>query len=184
MSNFEFIPDFIPPEEANRLFALLLREIPWRQHTGGFGKARPRLESWHGDAGVVYTSYNRGMQPVPWTPALLALKEVVERKTGPGFNGVLLNQYRDHNDGVARHSDDEPEFGTNPTIASVSLGETRRLIVRGKLSKSKQIFMLTSGSLLVMSGDSQAAYTHEIPKEKRPCGPRINLTFRRIIVSK
>jgi alkylated DNA repair dioxygenase AlkB len=181
MGNFEFTPDFIPPEDASRLFAILLRETPWCQHTGGFGKKRPRLESWHGDAGVVYTSYNRGMQPVPWTPTLLEIKEMVERKTRFGFNGVLLNLYRDQNDSVSKHSDDEPEFGTNPTIASISLGETRRFIVRGKQSKSKRAFMLTSGSLLVMSGDSQSAYIHEIPKEKSPCGSRINLTFRKII---
>jgi alkylated DNA repair dioxygenase AlkB len=176
---FELTPDFIPPDEATRLFRILRLETPWQQFVGGFGKLRPRLESWHGTA--EYASYNRGMRPNPWTPTLLEILGMVRLKTGPDFNGVLLNLYRNEHDNVGAHSDDEPEFGINPVVPSVSFGETRRFILRNKATKERQILLLTHGSLVVMSGPSQSMWTHEVPKEKKPCGERINLTFRRIL---
>jgi alkylated DNA repair dioxygenase AlkB len=181
--DFRFTPDFIPPEEATRQFNILLRETPWQQFKAGYGKLRPRLESWHGSEGAVYASYNHGMKPLPWTPTMLEILGLVGQKTGLSFNGVLLNLYRNEHDSVDAHSDDDPEFGINPVIPSVSLGETRRFILRNKADWSKRILNLTHGSLLVMGGRSQSEWTHEVPKEKRVCQPRINLTFRRIIES-
>jgi len=161
---------------------MALTDIPWEQHKSGYGRMRPRLESWHGDAGAVYASYNGGMQPRPWTPALMEIKALVEEATGLRYNGVLLNLYRNQHDSVDKHSDDDPEFGPNPTIASVSLGAERRFVVRSKTTREKRTLRLTHGSLLVMSGNSQANYRHEVPKEKAACAERINLTFRRILM--
>jgi alkylated DNA repair dioxygenase AlkB len=176
-----YIPDFLPEAEATRLYDILIKEIPWQQFTGSFGKPRPRLESWHGDADAVYSSYNRGMQPHPWTPALLEIRRPVEEFTGLSFNGVLLNLYRDEHDSVDAHSDDEPEFGENPTIPSLSLNEVRRFILRRIATKERHVMNPAHGSLIMMRGDCQSAWTHEVPKEKSHRNPRINLTFRRIL---
>jgi alkylated DNA repair dioxygenase AlkB len=161
-----YVPDFLLLEEATRFYNILLKEIPWKQFTGSYGKPRPRLESWHGDADAVYGSYNRGMQPQPWTAALLEIRRAVEEFTGLSFNGVLLNLYRNERDSVDAHSDDEPEFGENPTIPSVSLHETRRFILRNIATKEKRVMHPAHGSLIVMRGDCQFAWTHEVPKER------------------
>jgi alkylated DNA repair dioxygenase AlkB len=176
-----YIPDFLTPEEATRLYNTLLKEIPWKQFTGNFGKPRPRLESWHGDADAVYGSYNGGMRPQPWTPALLEIRRKVEEFAGLSTNGVLANLYRDERDSVDAHSDDEPEFGENPTIPSLSLNEVRRFILRNIITKEKLVMNPAHGSLIVMRGDCQSAWTHQVPKEKSHRNPRINLTFRRIL---
>jgi alkylated DNA repair dioxygenase AlkB len=181
IDGFEFVPILIGAEEATRLFRILLDETPWKQYPAGFGKPRPRLESWHGDPEAEYASYNRGMKPLPWTDALLCIRESAQRATGAQFNGVLLNLYRNEQDSVSPHSDDEPEFGVNPVIASVSLGATRRFVLRNKTDKSKHTLHLTHGSLVVMRGSSQLLWTHEVPKEKTPRTARVNLTFRRIL---
>jgi alkylated DNA repair dioxygenase AlkB len=154
VDGFDVPPDLIPPDEATRLLRIVRQETPWQQFVGGFGKLRPRLESWHGTA--EHASYNRGMRPKPWTPALLEILGMVRLKTGMDFNSVLLNLYRDEHDSVDAHSDDEPEFGINPTIPSVSLGETRRFIFRNKATKERHILLLTHGSLVVMSGPARA----------------------------
>jgi alkylated DNA repair dioxygenase AlkB len=110
------------------------------------------------------------------------LHSSVESASGESFNSVLLNYYRDHRDSMGFHSDDERELGPRPTIASLSLGEERTFILKSKADKSLRPvrLKLNSGSLLVMKGDTQTNWKHAIHKETRPCGPRINLTFRYI----
>ena len=111
------------------------------------------------------------------------MRRRTEEASDATFNSVLLNYYRDHNDSVGFHSDDEPELGATPTIGSISLGETRTLTFRPKRRKDQEPvrIALQSGSLLVMKGDTQRNWRHAIAKESRPCGPRVNLTFRRIL---
>lgn len=121
------------------------------------------------------------MEPEAWTPPHLEIKAAIERETGAVFNSVLLNLYRNGQDGVAWHSDDEPELGPEPVIASVSFGATRRFQLRHKTRKDlKHEFALTHGSLLVMRGPTQQHWDHQVPKTARPVEPRINLTFRAI----
>ena len=111
---------------------------------------------------------------------------MAERATDATFNSVLLNYYRDHNDSVGFHSDDEPELGATPTIGSISLGETRTLSFKPKARKDwKPVrIALESGSLLVMKGDTQRNWRHAIAKESQPRGPRVNLTFRLILTAR
>jgi len=118
-----------------------------------------------------------------WTPLLLDIKARVEDAVGSAFNSVLLNYYRDQRDSIGFHSDDEPELGLRPVIASVSLGDERTFVLKHKTAKHVPPIRLrlTSGSLLLMRGATQHCWRHGIPKETRPCGPRINLTFRSII---
>jgi len=116
-------------------------------------------------------------------PQLSDIKARIEAVAGSAFNSVLLNYYRDHRDSVGFHSDDEPELGARPVIASLSLGEERTFILKHKRSNTAEPMRLrlTSGSLLLMKGETQLCWRHGVPKENRPCGPRVNLTFRTIL---
>jgi len=159
----------------------LLDDIAWREETIFlFGKAQkqPRLSAWYGEASYTYSG--RTFHPLPFTPLLLDIKRAVEEATGKQFNSVLLNCYRNERDSMGFHSDDEPELGPEPAIASVSFGATRTFILKHrKLPKTVKLD-LTDGSLLLMAGTLQKYWRHGINKETRPRGLRINLTFRLI----
>jgi alkylated DNA repair dioxygenase AlkB len=173
-------------EPADALLGNLIRCIPWRVENivvGGKSHPQPRLMAWFGDEGQGYAYSGIRLEPLQWTDQLLAIRENVEHAAKAKFNGVLLNYYRDHNDRMGFHSDDEPELGPNPVIASLSLGEERTFVLKHKARKElKSVKLpLASGSLLLMKGKTQRHWKHGIEKESRPCGPRINLTFRRIV---
>jgi alkylated DNA repair dioxygenase AlkB len=164
---------------------ILANSIQWRQdEIKMFGKKVliPRLNAWYGEKDALYSYSGIQLMPNSWTPELLEIKEIVEAKTQTKFNGVLINLYRNGNDSMGWHSDDEKELGINPTIASVSLGASRTFRLRSKDDKKKIIKLsLTHGSLLVMKGNTQHYWQHDIPKEKNIDKPRINLTFREIV---
>ena len=164
----------------------LIDEIPWRaENIVVWGKTypQPRLIAWYGDVGKNYTYSGINLHPLLWTQALLDIKSRVEAVAGTDFNSVLLNYYRDHRDSMGLHSDDEPELGERPILASLSLGEERIFILKHKRDNAlKPVRLkLASGSILLMKGDTQRYWKHGIDKETRPCGPRVNLTFRRIL---
>ena len=170
---------------ADHYLELLLETTPWRQESVRvWGKVhqQPRLVAWYGDTDKTYSYSGVKLTPLPWTAPLLEIKDVVEGITDVTFNSVLLNYYRNGNDSMGFHSDDEPELGPKPVIASVSLGAKRQLIFKSKnASPEKTVKVpLASGSLLLMQGDTQRLYKHGIAKERADIGPRINLTFRRI----
>ncbi len=161
----------------------LIETTPWRhQQIVVYRKThwQPRLTAWHGDVSYRYSGIT--LPPAPWTPTLLAIKAQVEAVAEATFNSVLLNYYRDQNDSMGMHSDDEPELGACPVIASLSLGEERTLLLKHKTQKAlKPIRLpLPSGSLLLMQGTTQTHWQHGIAKLSKPCGPRINLTFRQV----
>jgi alkylated DNA repair dioxygenase AlkB len=178
-------PAAFPPAEADALFARLRGEIAWRQEEIViFGERRrvPRLVAWHGDPGATYTYSGVLHEPGPWTEALGEIRARVEALSGHAFNAVLLNLYRSGADGMGWHSDDEPELGRNPVVASVSLGALRRFRMRHRRRRELlQELELAHGSLLVMEGATQHHWVHAVPKTARPVGERINLTFRRIV---
>jgi len=181
-----FARGFLTREDAEHLFSELRNVTPWKAvEISVWGKRvmQPRLISWHGDTDASYKYSGVRLQPEPWTPTLLRLREQIEQFTKTNFNSVLLNLYRDQNDSMGWHSDDEPELGERPTIASLSLGETRHFLMRNKSAATspKVSLPLSSGSLLVMSGDTQRNWKHAIRREVGQMGPRINLTFRRIV---
>jgi len=163
----------------------LIAEAAWRQDkilVWGKMHRQPRLVAWYGDRGSDYTYSGLRMIPIPWTDLLLDIRRRVETATAAAFNSVLLNYYRNNRDSMGFHSDDEPELGENPAIASVSLGEERTFVLkhrRDQLAKPVRL-RLASGSLLLMKGETQRYWKHGILKEARPCGPRVNLTFRQI----
>jgi alkylated DNA repair dioxygenase AlkB len=177
-----YFPGFFPPAEADRLFAALLTTTAWRQDAMKlYGKPvnLPRLAAWYGDEGAGYRYSGIENTPLSWTEALIEVKHAIEPVCGVTFNSVLLNRYRTGQDSVSWHADDEPEFGENPVIGSVSFGGTRAFQLRHKKRKGlKQEVELTHGSLLVMRGGTQRNWVHQIPKTKRVVAERVNLTFR------
>jgi alkylated DNA repair dioxygenase AlkB len=171
-----------PPET---LLRALIERTSWRADdivVWGKTYRQPRLVAWYGDPGQSYTYSGIRLEPLPWTALLESLRRIVQDATHSEFNSVLLNYYRDQNDSMGMHSDDEPELGPQPIIASLSLGNPRTLIFKHRTRRDmKRVALpLESGSLLLMKGDTQRHWKHGINKERRPCGPRVNLTFRRI----
>lgn len=177
-------PQALTAAEADSLFASLRARIQWQaEDIVIFGQRRrvPRLVAWHGDPGTGYTYSGTMHEPQPWTPELRRLLDRVQALTGHPYNSVLLNLYRDGNDGMGWHADDEPELGRNPVIASVSLGATRRFKLRHRrLRDVTATLELAHGDVLLMAGTTQHTYVHAVPKTARAVGERINLTLRRI----
>jgi alkylated DNA repair dioxygenase AlkB len=164
---------------ADEVMEQLRRETDWEQRSiVMFGRevAQPRLNSWYGD--VPYTYSGIAMTPRPWTPLLTDLRGRCEELTGARFNSVLINLYRNGDDSMGWHADDERELGPEPPIASLSLGALRRFRMRHRHSREIVEVDPASGSLIFMSGLSQACWMHEVPKTKKPVDARINLTFR------
>lgn len=182
-ADIHYTPRFYSNEAADALFDLLRHETDWQQDVVRvFGKTHPapRLSRWVGDSGLRYTYSGLTMQAVPWTDTLLGIKKEVEKATDASFNSVLLNFYRDGRDSNGWHSDDEPELGEQPEIASLSFGAARDFKLRHKADHQlKYTVSLDNGSLLLMRGSTQACWQHQIPKRAQ-AGPRINLTFRSI----
>jgi alkylated DNA repair dioxygenase AlkB len=172
---------FVALERCKQLMASLQQSVAWTQgEIVIFGKVTPlpRLTAWYGDEGAGYEYSGIRNEPLEWTAELARLRDEVGQAAGVSFNSVLLNLYRDGSDSVSWHSDDEPELGPDPTIASVSLGATRRFKLRHKATRETVVRDLEDGSLLLMSGNSQRLWEHCITKTRRPVGKRINLTFR------
>ena len=184
-------PSWLSPHEADALLADLLATVPWETHyIKLFGRevASPRLSCWIGDPGTGYTYSRTRFEPRPWPKSLAALRRRMEVDCDASFNSVLANLYRDGGDSMGWHSDDEPELGVQPVIASLSLGVTRSFRLRRKLSRGVRAqtgdmlsLPLSHGSLLRMAGDTQKLYRHEVPKTRAVTAARINLTFRRVI---
>ena len=180
-----FDPAFASIGESLKWQDQLGKETPWRQENiRMFGRMvpQPRLVAWYGDPGLSYTYSGLTLEPLPWTATLTEVRDRVEEACGTCFNSVLLNLYRTGADSMGWHSDDEPELGENPVIASVSLGEKRKFHFRHRFNPElPRIHLeLTSGSLLLMQGTTQHYWHHQVPKTRRNVSPRINLTFRRI----
>jgi alkylated DNA repair dioxygenase AlkB len=170
---------FFGPVEADALFETLVRETAWKQELG-HGRPFPRLTAWYADAGLVYRYSGVTHVGDGWTPTLLDIKDHVEAAAGATLNSVLLNRYRTGRDSIGMHADDEPELGTNPVVASISLGAVRTFVLKHRASRDKQVLELAHGSLLVMAGTCQHHWLHGVPKTEKPVGERINLTWRRI----
>jgi len=180
------IPRFLSSAESTKYFAQLNEETPWEMpEIVMFGKKYPQagLSTWFTNTKVSYVYSGITRTPHAMTPLLNDVMNACALASGAEYNSVLVNLYRDGNDSVSWHSDNEEINGSEPTIASVSLGETRRFDLRHKESGETVRVDLEDGSLLVMSGLSQLCWVHQIAKTKTKVGPRINLTFRRVVTS-
>lgn len=167
------------------IFESLLNDTLWQQREMNmYGRKvlQPRLTAWYGDPDRAYVYSGIKNKPLPWTDLLREIRRRIEDCTDLKFNSVLLNYYRDNNDSMGFHSDDEKELGPEPAIASLSFGDTRTFLFKHKVDRDIPTVsvQLTDGSVLLMKGRTQRCWKHAINRETRPCGPRINLTFRRI----
>ena len=164
----------------------LATDILWKRETATvWGKkiVMKRKVAWYGDEGKSYTYSGINLQPNPWSPELLELKSAIEKEANTSFSSVLLNRYRDGKDYVGWHTDAEKELGQNPIIGSVNFGASRKFQLR-RIHDPKEKFEveLGHGSLLVMMGETQHYWQHQVPKTAKKIEDRINLTFRKIIV--
>jgi len=176
-------PDFLTNDQAEAVFGQLAESLAWEQHAIRlFGRMvnQPRLTAFYGEQGVSYRYSSLKLSAIVWSGPMLKLANQVSAVTGERFNSVLCNYYRNGQDSMGWHADDEPELGHNPVIASVSLGASRRFDLKPKSETvgQKRSIWLDSGSCLLMGGDLQHHWLHQIPKTKRVDEPRINLTFR------
>jgi len=171
-------------EESVVLMQALCAEAEFSRHRVRlFGRElpAPRLSAWHGEPGCSYRYSGVRHDPRPLGPAMQSLRSRVEALCGQHFNCVLLNLYRDGEDSMGWHSDDEPELGPDPFIASVSLGEPRRFVLRSRAEPHRRHeCLLADGSLLLMEPPLQSVWQHALPKMRRAAGPRLNLTWRLI----
>lgn len=180
-----FAPAWLVPAQANALLLALHRQVAWETHQiRMFGRLvdSPRLSCWIGDAGVSYTYSGTRFLPRAWPPSLGPIRERLAEALGVTFNSVLANLYRDGRDYMGWHSDNEAALGSQPLIASLSLGASRRFVLKHRqMAGTKRELLLPHGSLLVMAGDTQQNYRHALPRTAQPVGERINLTFRTIL---
>lgn len=171
-------------KSANHYFDQLLKTILWEHdQTVIFGKliVTKRKVAWYGDEPFNYTYSKTTKSALPWTKELLELKQIIENKSGETFNSCLLNLYHSGEEGMSWHSDDEKDLKKNGTIASLSLGATRKFAFKHKVSKQTVSVVLENGSLLIMKGSTQSNWLHRLPPTKKISTPRINLTFRTIV---
>lgn len=181
-----YFPNFFTKLEADHYYNLIYNETKWRQDDiKVFGKTykQPRLTALYGESNKPYSYSNITMYPEPLTDDLTAIKHKIEVLAETSFNTVLINLYRDGSDSNGWHADNEKELGTNPVIASISLGEERPFHFKHRTIKEQRHKMLLKhGSLLIMKGEMQHYWLHQIAKTKRKISPRINLTFRKLII--
>ena len=181
---FIYLPNFFNKEESSTYFNSLMKNILWKQESMNmYGKRVdfPRLTSWYGDNDKPYSFSGITLAPNPWSEDLIEIKNRIEPKANAIFNSVLLNRYRSGSDSISWHTDAEKELGNNPIIASVNFGQARKFQLRHIESKELLEIELTHGSLLIMQGELQHFWQHQIPKTTKPVSERINLTFRVII---
>lgn len=174
---------FLNADRATELMQELLVSLSFEQRPiRMFGRQvlQPRLTAFHGDAGIAYRYSGQTMEAQPWGSVLAAIRDRLQPLCGLRFNSVLCNFYRDGRDSMGWHADDEPELGQNPVIASVSLGAWRRFMLKSRAEGQRLEYSLGNGSLLIMAGDCQHHWVHQVPRTARPVGERMNLTFRTV----
>lgn len=171
-------------QQSQDLLDNLIKNTNWQGDFEAFGRIFnvPRLQAWHADEGIHYRYSDNKLQSYGWTEPLLAIKRLIETKTAHTFNSVLLTYYRNGNDYVSWHADDEPELGEAPVIASLSLGASREFHYRHKEPEHNGSIELHSGELLLMQPEFQAHWQHCAPEQPEIIEPRINLTFRKVIM--
>ncbi|GMU86899.1 MAG: alpha-ketoglutarate-dependent dioxygenase AlkB [Ignavibacteriales bacterium] len=179
--SFQYYCTFFSRSESDEFFSRLLEDIEWKQESMRiYGKlvSFPRLTAWYGDNDKPYSFSGITLKPHPWSKDLLKIKSAIEEYSTVVFNSVLLNLYRSGNDSISWHTDAEPELGRNPVIASVNFGETRKFQLRHIKTREVIDIQLEHGSVLIMEGELQHYWQHQVPKTKAAKKERINLTFR------
>jgi alkylated DNA repair dioxygenase AlkB len=174
----------MPRDEADHWFHVLSEDIAWDHDEAIiFGKriVTKRKVAWYADQPFSYTYSGSTKTALPWRPALLSLKALVESQSAETYNSCLLNLYHDGTEGMAWHSDAEKDLKRNGAIGSLSFGAERRFAFKHKRTKQTVDRVLEHGSLLVMKDTTQSHWLHRLPPTRTVSIPRINLTFRTIV---
>lgn len=180
-----YIGKIMSNEEALHYFNQLNNTIAWKNdEVIIFGKLikTSRKVAWYASSDIEYTYSNISKKALPFTPELLSLKQIVEHKTGETYNACLLNLYQNGNEGMGWHSDDEKTLEPLASIASLSFGADRKFSLKHQQNKQMVSVILENGSLLEMKNETQLFWKHSLPKTTKVIGPRINLTFRKMLV--
>jgi len=180
----KLIDGFFDAAESARLYQRLLHGQDWPDNcyaVAGRQFILPRLQTWHADPGIRYSYSNNLLETRPWTALLSEIRARIESYLNFQFNSVLVNLYRNGDDYVGWHADNEPELGGQPLIASLTLGAERPLQFRHKKTPDSGQLLLRNGSLLVMQPDFQHHWLHRVPIDPNISEGRINLTFRKVI---
>ena len=178
---------FFTSAESNALLESFISKLPWESMTiKMFGRDTkiPRLQCWIGDEGCEYRYSGKQLNRQIWNQDLTMIRKKIFKELKIDFNSVLANYYRDGKDSMGWHSDDEKELGPDPTIASISFGSERDLVFRNRINKEILSIPQTNGCLILIDGKTQKNWQHSIKKTQKIIGPRINLTFRNIIITK
>lgn len=176
-----YVPEFLCRERADALFGRVLQETDWqRERVRMFGQVHdaPRLTAWYGDAGAVYRYSGVVREAAPWPPVYRALAQEVAKAVAWRFNFVLVNRYRNGDDMLGWHADDEADLGAAPVIAALSLGAPRMFRIRPRQGGASVGQVLGHGSLLLMWGSCQRDAKHCLPRSRRCTAERVNLSFR------
>lgn len=182
--SYIYVPQFYKKEDADNYFKDFLKNIVWEQQKMNmYGKEVlfPRLTTWYGDDDKPYSFSGITLRPHPWNETLKTIKEDIEPLAKVSFNSVLLNRYRNGNDSISWHTDAEKELGENPVIGSVNFGQERVFQLKHIDTGERIDINLQHGSLLIMLGELQHYWKHQVPKSKKEMQERINLTFRTIL---
>lgn len=181
----EYYGKILSEKQCQDYYHYLLNDIQWKQDEaiifGKFIKTKRKV-AWYGNQPFNYTYSNTTKQALPWTNELLALKEIIEKESGVTYNSCLLNLYHSGEEGMAWHSDGEKMLKKNGEIASLTLGAERKFSFKHKSTKQRVDIVLERGSLLVMRDTTQTHWLHRLPPTKKVQSPRINLTFRTIVL--
>ncbi|XP_068896845.1 DNA oxidative demethylase ALKBH2-like isoform X2 [Tenebrio molitor] len=156
-----------------------------------FGKWHPipRQQAAYGDDGTLYHFSGNTIPAKPWTPLLKSVKDLIKEVTGFDYNFVLINRYRNGNDHIGEHKDNEAELDKNTPIASLSFGQQRLFVLKHQDARKKGTAKrnvppvkveLQHGSLLLMNPPTNSYWYHSLPSKKSAPGVRINMTFRKI----
>lgn len=182
-----YLENFLESKLARQYFIAIRDRISWEQDEFlMYGKKiiTNRRVAWYGSKPFDYSYSGITRKAKMWTRELKEIKQLIEIESKDIFNSCLLNLYFDGTDGMGWHSDNEKELLPNATIASVSLGSERKFSFKHKTTKQTISLTLSNGSLLLMKGEIQKHWLHQMPKTKKIIGPRINLTYRSIFEDK
>lgn len=185
MPEIDWIDGFYPGFECEELLRHFQQDHDWpdnRYRYAGRQFTLPRLQTWHADNGIRYSYSNNLLETKPWTPVLMDIRAKIEAYLSISLNSVLVNYYRDGEDHVGWHADDEPELGEQPLIASLTFGAERRFEFKQKRGLEKGHVILHNGTLLIMRPSFQHHWLHRVPKTHDAVTGRINLTFRRVVM--
>ena len=183
--SLQIIERFYAKAECEEIYQRFMLDHDWPANVYTVGRRRfelPRLQTWHADSGIRYSYRYNLLETRAWTPLLTRIRQRVEAYLNVSFNSVLANLYRNGNDYVGWHADDDPELGERPFIASLTFGTARSFAFRHKKLDHQGKVLLADGALLIMRPEFQRDWQHSLPAVPELGNGRINLTFRKVIV--